>query len=146
MASVLMIMRGVMVLKSVMMAVMRMTVLRVPLVSIDIIIIILTIVTSVSKSQILCINTRRLSIFHILFSGNFAYSWRNNMVHVYANFPLDCSFLQWECDDGQCIPADYRCDGGTPDCTDGSDENGCGEFTCSMPVYWPWSHVLSYLL
>ena len=30
----------------------------------------------------------------------------------------------YECDDGECIMA-WPCDG-TNDCTDGSDENGCG--------------------
>ena len=44
---------------------------------------------------------------------------------------LGCTDDQWECENGECIPADWYCDGhvdhGTafwgPDCSDGSDEN-----------------------
>ncbi|XP_028456831.1 low-density lipoprotein receptor-related protein 2 isoform X2 [Perca flavescens] len=37
---------------------------------------------------------------------------------------LECRNGQWQCDDGRCIPAVWRCDGGG-DCLDGSDEMDC---------------------
>ncbi|MEQ2272362.1 hypothetical protein XENORESO_020237, partial [Xenotaenia resolanae] len=37
---------------------------------------------------------------------------------------LVCHKDQWECDDGHCITAAWRCDG-EGDCLDGSDEMGC---------------------
>ena len=40
-------------------------------------------------------------------------------------FTAYCYSDQWECDSGQCINEDYRCDG-DDDCYDGSDEDGCG--------------------
>ena len=38
----------------------------------------------------------------------------------------NCYSGEWECDSGQCIDEDYRCDG-DDDCYDGSDEEGCGK-------------------
>ena len=42
-----------------------------------------------------------------------------------APHAAQCSSDEWECDNGECIDEDYRCDGGFPDCDDGSDEEGC---------------------
>ena len=36
---------------------------------------------------------------------------------------------QWRCTSGQYIPKSYNCDGGQPDCQDGSDERGCHDTT-----------------
>ena len=40
----------------------------------------------------------------------------------------------WECSDGQCIDPKLKCNGGTPDCGDGSDETpwGCDQGGNSM--------------
>lgn len=36
-----------------------------------------------------------------------------------------CDDVEWDCDDGQCIPGENRCDG-TVHCSDGSDETVLG--------------------
>ncbi|XP_043952272.1 low-density lipoprotein receptor-related protein 2-like isoform X1 [Gambusia affinis] len=41
---------------------------------------------------------------------------------------LSCSEGQWQCDDGTCITAGWRCDG-EGDCLDGSDEMDCSSST-----------------
>ncbi|XP_070577710.1 polycystin-1-like protein 2 [Ptychodera flava] len=38
--------------------------------------------------------------------------------------PAECESNEFECGDGECLPASWECDG-TNDCTDSSDENGC---------------------
>ena len=46
----------------------------------------------------------------------------------------DCEADQWQCDKGECIPAPFKCDGGSPDCDDGRDEStsACGEDCASV--------------
>ena len=41
---------------------------------------------------------------------------------------LPCSFDQFACDDGTCVPLDHRCDR-SYDCPDGSDESRCSKVT-----------------
>ena len=42
----------------------------------------------------------------------------------------DCGGVNFRCDDGQCVKAEHKCDGGSPHCEDGSDESAknCGEY------------------
>ncbi|XP_053453877.1 low-density lipoprotein receptor-related protein 2 [Nycticebus coucang] len=40
-----------------------------------------------------------------------------------------CDSDHFRCENGQCIPAAWRCDG-TKDCSDDSDENGCSPASC----------------
>ncbi|CAL4063172.1 unnamed protein product, partial [Meganyctiphanes norvegica] len=45
-----------------------------------------------------------------------------------------CSENEWMCRNGDCIPVGWRCDSGSPDCTDNSDEENCscreGQWQC----------------
>ena len=58
--------------------------------------------------------------------------------------PLSCNFTvsvasctssEWRCNDGQCIPSSYPCDGEVPDCTDGSDELNCCKYSKLWVLY-----------
>ena len=51
-----------------------------------------------------------------------------SMVFLRSSTAGQCSSFQYECDNGQCIVDDYQCDG-DEDCSDGSDEEGCGKRT-----------------
>ncbi|XP_052762517.1 G-protein coupled receptor GRL101-like isoform X2 [Mya arenaria] len=41
-----------------------------------------------------------------------------------------CNSSQFQCDNGQCIPLERRCNGGHPDCYDRSDELNCEKYSC----------------
>ena len=41
--------------------------------------------------------------------------------------PATCHISAFTCDNGECLPDSYRCDGDN-DCLDDSDEIGCGMF------------------
>lgn len=47
--------------------------------------------------------------------------------------PRNCSRKEFACDNGRCIPSDWRCDG-TNQCKDNSDED-CGKFKYVLVSY-----------
>ena len=59
---------------------------------------------------------------------------------------IECDSSQFTCDNGQCIPASFECDGYS-DCGDDSDESSCGKvyinltcdpYFCSVIYNYPW--------
>lgn len=51
-----------------------------------------------------------------------------------AGVTAACGYREWACGDGKCIDAWLKCTGGSPDCSDGSDEDAAmcdkGESRC----------------
>jgi len=75
-------------------------------------------------------------------------------VRVYLSAPVTCPLNEWQCNNSQCIPRRWHCDGSF-DCSDRSDEFGCppghivpddkchvnGEFRCvssSQCIHQKW--------
>ena len=58
---------------------------------------------------------------------NTAYTWLVITITMRQlnSSPVGCSFDQFTCDNGDCIPAFYECDA-FDDCGDNSDEDHCG--------------------
>ncbi|XP_048874547.1 low-density lipoprotein receptor-related protein 2 isoform X29 [Brienomyrus brachyistius] len=54
----------------------------------------------------------------------------------------NCRRDQWQCDDGACIPASWRCDG-IGDCLDGSDQIDCA---CPAFLCWDGSRCVNHSL
>ena len=55
--------------------------------------------------------------------------WRSCCTHILA-----CYYGEFQCNNGQCVPISYRCNGFIGECSDESDELHCGKFailTCS---------------
>ena len=45
---------------------------------------------------------------------------------IQALFAPGCNRDEWKCSNGECIPAEWRCDNVRYDCSDNSDEENCG--------------------
>ena len=48
---------------------------------------------------------------------------------------VGCEFFQYQCDNGQCISSSFATCDGTQDCSDGSDEEGCGKYMYPPLLY-----------
>ena len=55
-----------------------------------------------------------------------------NLIHFFLPLAGGCAANQFRCQSGTCIPASYACDY-YPDCTDHTDEFGCGTFLMQGP-------------
>ncbi|XP_064624228.1 very low-density lipoprotein receptor-like isoform X2 [Lineus longissimus] len=53
---------------------------------------------------------------------------------VYADLSQQCVSSEFQCTSGKCIPISWKCDG-SPDCSDGLDEQECTPKTCSTEEF-----------
>ena len=58
-------------------------------------------------------------------------SLTRSYLFILLDYP-PCNASEFQCDNGQCVAWEKRCNGGSPDCYDRSDETGCGKLlTCT---------------